>query len=85
MPVGIEEERIEAAVEIVVMRDVAARAAARIELLQPPPQVAQERDAASSSAALTDRRLLSEREFEEVGDRALLHHETAVHVGFAEA
>ena len=32
LPVGIEEQRIEPAVEIVVMRDVAPRAAGRIEL-----------------------------------------------------
>ena len=34
LPVGVEEERVEPAVEIVVVRDVAPRAAARIELLQ---------------------------------------------------
>ena len=34
LPVGVEEERVEPAVEIVVMRDVAARALARIELLR---------------------------------------------------
>ena len=34
LPVGVEEERIEPAVEIVVMRDVAPRAFGGIELLR---------------------------------------------------
>ena len=34
LPVGVEEQRIEPAVEIVMMRHVVSRAAARIELLQ---------------------------------------------------
>jgi len=39
--VGIEEERIEPPVEIVVMRDIVFRAAARIELLGVPGQITQ--------------------------------------------
>ena len=42
LPVGIEEERIEPAVEIVMMRDVAARALARIELAEPAAGIAQQ-------------------------------------------
>ena len=33
LPVGVEEQRIEPAVEIVVMRHIVARAPARVELL----------------------------------------------------
>ena len=42
LPVGIEEQRVEALVEIVVMRDVGARAGRRIELREPPPEIAQQ-------------------------------------------
>jgi hypothetical protein len=36
-PVGVEEERVELFVEVVVMRHVATRAVAQIELGQPAP------------------------------------------------
>ncbi|MGY4288338.1 hypothetical protein ACVWXO_007558 [Bradyrhizobium sp. LM2.7] len=38
--VGVEEERIEPAVEVVVVRNISAGARARIELLQVPRQIA---------------------------------------------
>ena len=38
--VAVEEQRVEPAVEVVMVRDVAARARTRIELLQPPEQIA---------------------------------------------
>ena len=39
LAVGVEEQRIELAVEVVVVRDVAARALRRIELPQPAVEV----------------------------------------------
>jgi hypothetical protein len=39
--VGIEEQRIEPPVEIIVVRDIVFRSAARIELLGMPDQIAQ--------------------------------------------
>ena len=50
--VGVEEERIEPAVEVVVMRDIAPRARARIELLQAAEQVAPEPPAAAPIAVM---------------------------------
>ena len=40
--VAVEEEPVKPAVEVVVMRDVVARARSRIELLQAPEQIAQQ-------------------------------------------
>ena len=40
--VAVEEEPIKPAVEVVMMRDVVARARSRIELLQAPEQIAHE-------------------------------------------
>ena len=40
--VGVEEELVQPAVEIVVMRDIASRPGARIELLDAPEQIARE-------------------------------------------
>src|SRR5438132_13861827 len=40
LPVGVEEQRIEARVEIIMMRDVSSRAPGRVETLQPAPNVA---------------------------------------------
>ena len=82
LPVGVEEERVEPAVEVVVMRDVAPRAAARIELLRPPAQ-----DSACSHAAAPRRRTLGASgrgRCEQVRDRAVFDHQPAVHIGFAE-
>ena len=41
LPVGVEEQRVEPAVEIVVVRDIAPRPRPRVELLQPAVEVAQ--------------------------------------------
>ena len=81
LPVGVEEQRIEPAVEIVVMRDVAARAPARIELLEAAVQVAQQ---PLRPRPVRHLGALAEHDGKHVGDRALLDDERAVHVGFAE-
>ena len=49
LPVGVEEQRVEALVEIVVVRDVVARARRRIELREPPPEIAQRAIASAST------------------------------------
>src|SRR5262245_21000286 len=84
LPVGVEEQRVELAVEIVVVRDVAPRARARIEL----PDAA--REVAGEASQSRPRRkaavaMLTEQDRKHVRDRALLDHDTAVHVGFAES
>jgi hypothetical protein len=83
LPVRIEKQCVKALVQIVVMRHIVARAAARIELREPPPEVAQQ-----PLRARPERRLaavfLRHRKREEVRDRALLDHQRAVHVGFAD-
>src|SRR5262245_44125129 len=82
LPVGIEEQRIELAVEIVVMRDIASRPWRRVELQEPTIKVANEplgpREEWRSAVAH-----LAEDHCKHIGDRALLDDNAAVHVGFA--
>jgi len=81
MPVGIQEQRIQPAVEIVVMRDVAARALAQVELLQAFAEETQ--DAVRHCPARRAAGLLAERDLEEIGDRSAVDDERAVHVRLA--
>src|SRR5712691_3567559 len=84
LPVGVEEQRIELAVEIVVVRDVAPRPRARIELLQAAIEKTDEplqlRPRGWPAVAT-----LTKHDGKDVGDRALLDHDAAIHVGFAES
>ena len=81
LPVGIEEQRVEPAVEIVVVGDVALARRAPVELLEPPPDIPHHRSGASPGrCAACSRATRSSRSAIE----PCLHHEGAVHVGFAE-
>ena len=82
LPVGIEKQRVEPLIEVVVMRDVAARTAAQVELLEPSPCQPQrvERAPPAQGPAV----VAAHRQFKQIGDRAFLHHEGAGHIGFAE-
>ena len=81
LPVGVQEQRVQAIVEIVVMRDVAPRAAAQIEL----PQVAGEPPRCSRQLCPKGGSCggLIDQKGHQVGYRALLDHQLAVHVEFA--
>ena len=83
LPVGIEEQRIELTIEIVMMGDVALRPRPRIELLQAAIEIADEplrlRPQRRRAVAA-----LAEHDGEDVGDRALLDDDAAIHIGFAE-
>ena len=83
LPVGVEKQRVETPVEIVVVRNVAPRARTRIELLQAPTQIAQQplrprpaRWPAADAAVAENGK--------QVCDRALLDPQVAVHIGLAE-
>ena len=79
--VGIEEERIEPAVEIVMARDIVPGAAARIELLGMPDQVSQpplQLGPARQDFGLAD------QDRQRVRDRTLLDDECPVHIDFAQ-
>ena len=80
--VAVEEERIEPAVEVVVVRDIVARARPQIELLQAAEQIAHE--PRRQRPIRRGNALLAQQDREHVGDRALLDDEGAVHIGFAE-
>ena len=79
--VAVEEERIESAVEVVMVRHIAPCAKARIELLQPAQQIAGE----PRRPGPTRRRgrFLPEQNGEHIRNRAALDDEGAVHIGFA--
>jgi hypothetical protein len=81
LAVGIEKQRIEPVVEIVVMRDIASRAPPPIELAQPAVEITQNPQRPGPEGRLRGR---SQQDGEHVGDRALLEDERAVHVGLAE-
>ena len=79
--VGIEEQRIEPAIEIVMARHIGFRPRGRIELLGVPDEVAQpplQLGPARQHVGLV------EQDGQRVGDRAVLDHESAFHVDFAE-
>ncbi len=81
LPVGVQEQRIEPPVEIVVVGDVLPCAGARVELLQVAHEVAQ--PPPRFGKARHDFRLVH-HDGEHIGNRAVLDHESAVHPGFAE-
>src|SRR5216683_5213739 len=80
LPVGVQKEGIEPAIEIVMMCDVAARSRAWIELAQPAAQIAQQR---LRSRPIGDFRSLTARDGEHVCNCTFLDHERTVHVRFA--
>ena len=79
--VGVEEERIQPSVEIVVVGDVVLRAAARIELSEMPDRVAQPPLQLGPARHHVG---LIHQDRERVRDRAVLDDEGAFHVDFAE-
>src|SRR6478735_5448608 len=83
LPIGIKEESIELLVEVIVVRDIAARAGWRIELRESAPEITREPLYARPAQRLA-RCVLRQCEMEKVCDRAPLHQERAVHVGFAD-
>src|SRR6476646_8509666 len=64
-----------------MMRDIAARARARIELRDAAAEIA---DEPLWPRPLRQFGLLPKYDGEHVGDGAFLHHDSAVHIGFAE-
>jgi hypothetical protein len=79
--VAVEEEGIEPAVEVIVMRHVVTGASPQIELLQVAEQITHDAD---NRPVRCFRVLLAEKDAQHVGDRALLDNEAAVHKCFAE-
>src|SRR5712664_1371554 len=79
LAVGVKEERIEAAVEVVVVGDVAPRPAAPIELPHPPPPETKQRNGCGPPWPGKP----SSHKVEKLRDRPAIDHEGAVHVGFA--
>ena len=79
--VGVEEEGIEPPVEIVMMGDVVPRPAAPIELPGVPREIAHP---PLQAAPARNHFGLIEQDGKRVRNRAVLDHERAVHIGFAE-
>src|SRR5262249_45625874 len=80
LPVCVEEERIQPAVQVVMVRDIALSPLARIKLGQSAPDVAQKPLRPPPTGHLA---FLAEQEGEYVGDCALLNHQRAIHIRFA--
>src|SRR5689334_9035605 len=72
LPIGVQKERVKSSIEIVMMRDVAARPWTRIKLAQTAPQIAQQ---PLRSCPVRNLRLLAEGNSENVGDRTFFDHE----------
>ena len=83
LPVAVEEEIVELAVEVVVVRHVALRLADRIVLFDPADRPLPEIGPADERRGV-DRRHVAAQEIEQVVDVAVLDRQLAVHVGFAE-
>ena len=83
LPVGIEKEIVDRAVDVVVVRDVAARAAGRIELCEPAREEARDVQALCPARQRVRHGIL-EHQGQQVIDAPLLHDEPAIHVGLAD-
>ena len=83
LPVGIQKQRVEPGVEVVMMRDILARAAAIVELVDPAAAVTQH---GLRARKIRDRgmRLLRHQKREQIRDGAGCQHEVAAHIGFAQ-
>src|SRR5688572_24709410 len=81
LPIGVEEQRIEALVQIIVMRDIALRLGLRIALLPAALEIAQEIKRAAPALRLG---VVLAKDMEHVGDGAFFDDQRAVHIGFAE-
>ena len=79
--VGVEEQRIEPAIEIVMARDIGFRPRGRIELLGVPDEIAQPPLQPRPARQQVG---LIEQDGQRVGNRGVLDHERAFHVDFAE-
>ncbi len=84
LPVGVEEQRIEPSIEIVMMGDVLLRTVRWVELGEASEQKAQPQEElrAGTGHLKAD---LRHQQRKHLGDVALLHHHAAFHIGLAEA
>ena len=80
LPVDVEKQRVEPAIEIIMVRDIASRLPSRVELRYSAMEVADQplRPSPTGSARL------ARYDGEHIGDRALLDDDAAIHVGFTE-
>src|SRR5215475_3522177 len=83
LAIGIEKQRIQMAIKIVVVRDIPPRAAAQVELLKMAPEKPQQPLRLRPSPRRTDA-ALAEDETKKVGYRTFFDHKRPVHIGFTE-
>jgi hypothetical protein len=83
IPVGIQEQIVKLARQIVVMRRIAARPRRRVELIQPPLEPAQRLQRAPIPR-LSVGRDIPDREAEKAVDVVILDGQPAVHVPLAD-
>ena len=85
LPVAVEEQIIEAAIEIIMMGHVAPRPAPWIELMQAAEGLAQHEGEAHAKGGVLRGEGRGGEDIQKLIDTALLHHQGAVHVGLAQA
>ncbi len=84
LPVGIEEQVVEAVGQVVVVGDVGPRARHRVVLVKPAQEAAEAIGEMADPHPLALAPAVGGAEIEEVVEAALLHRQPAVHVGLAE-
>src|SRR5262245_6861606 len=80
LPVRVEKERVQTAVQVVMVRDIALSARARVKLGQSAPDIAQKPLWTPPIGHLS---FLAEHDAQYVGDCALLNDQRAIHIRFA--
>ena len=79
--IAVEKQRIEPAVEVVVVCHVVAGAGPQVQLLQAAEQIAHQ---PRQRPIRRGDRILTQQDREHLGNRALFDDQRAVHIGFAE-
>jgi hypothetical protein len=84
LPVAIQEQAVEPAVEVVMVGHVALRARCWVVLVEAPPQIGQSHAQPGDRMAVRLRHHVHAEHVEQLVDRAVERHQRAVHVVFGE-
>ena len=85
LAVAIEEQTVETAVQVIVVRDILARAMRRVVLINSPLQLTQRGMQAPDRVAGAVRRQVHHQQLERVIDSPFVRYQPAIHVSFADS